>query len=262
MYNLPEMQSDNRAFWGAMRVELSRLGLDELSDDLDFARRPVPVEIETDTLFTQVCGYPLQTIYRRQATLLGAPVYADKYCKGSTHCGVFIVGANSRFERLEDLRGCRYAYNSRHSNSGMNPPRRAIADIAGAKPFFGSIAETHSHPGNIERVARGEIDATCVDNVTYAFLARHRPALTEGTRVLAATPPSPSIPFVTTVQAPADLKDALRKALFRVARAEEWAGVRAGLMQQDIVPIDDELPYEELLRYESEARALGYPELQ
>ena len=89
---------------------------------------------------------------------------------------VNFVGANSRFKQLEDLRGCRFAYNSRHSNSGMNLPRRAIAEIAGGKPFFGAIAETHSHPGNIERVARGEIDATCVDNVTYAFVARHRPA--------------------------------------------------------------------------------------
>jgi ABC-type phosphate/phosphonate transport system substrate-binding protein len=262
MYNLPEMQPDNRAFWGAMRVELSRLGLDGLPDDLDFTRRPVPAEIEIDTLFTQVCGYPLQTIYRRQAALLVAPVYSDAYCKGATHCGVFVVGAKSSFKQLADLRGSRFAFNSRHSNSGMNLPRRAIAEIAGGKPFFGSIAETHSHPGNIERVARNEIDATCVDNVTYAFIARHRPVLAEATRVLATTPPSPSIPFVTTSQATDDLKQILRKALYRVARAEEWAGVRAGLLLQDIVPIGDESPYEELLRYETEARALGYPELQ
>jgi ABC-type phosphate/phosphonate transport system substrate-binding protein len=262
MYNLPEMQSDNRAFWGAMQVELSLLGLADLPNELDFTRRPVPAEIETDTLFTQVCGYPLQTIYHRQATLLGAPVYADKYCNGATHSGVFIVGANSRFKQLEDLRGCRFAYNSRHSNSGMNLPRRAIAEIAGGKPFFGSIAETHSHSANIERVARDEIDATCVDNVTYAFVARHRPALADATRVLATTLPSPSIPFVTTFRAPAELKVALRKALFRVARAEEWAGVRAALLLEDIVPIGDESPYEELLRYETEARALAYPELQ
>ena len=262
MYNLPEMRPDNHAFWGAMLVELRRLGLEDLPYDLDFARHPVPVEIETDTLFTQVCGYPLQTIYRGQATLLGAPVYAVEHCNGPTHAGVFIVSANSSFKRLEDLRGCRYAYNSRHSNSGMNLPRRAIADIAGGKPFFRCIAETHSHPGNIERVARGEIDATCVDNVTYAFFARCRPALTKATRVLAPTPVSPSIPFITTVQAPADLKEALRKALFRVARAEEWAGVRARLLLQDVVPIDDESPYEDLLRYEREARALGFPELQ
>jgi ABC-type phosphate/phosphonate transport system substrate-binding protein len=262
MYNLPEMQFDNSAFWGAMRVELSRLGLDDLPGDLDFTRRPVPPEIETDTLFTQVCGYPLQTIYRRQAALLAAPVYSDIYCKGATHCGVFIVAANSKFVQLEDLRGCRFAYNSRHSNSGMNLPRRAIAEIAGGKPFFGSIAETHSHPGNIERVAKDEIDATCVDNVTYAFVARHRPALAGATRVLASTPPSPSIPFVTTSRAPGELKEALRKALLCVGRAEQWAGVRAGLLLDDVVPISDGSAYEDLLRYETEARALGYPELQ
>jgi hypothetical protein len=33
-------------------------------------------------------------------------------------------------------------------------------------------------------------------------------------------------------------------------------------MLQDIVPIGDESVYENLLRYEYEARVLGYPELQ
>ena len=86
--------------------------------------------------------------------------------------------------------------------------------------------------------------------------------LAEATRVLATTPPSPSIPFVTSAGAGADLKEALRSALLRVARADEWSRVRAGLMLQDIVPIGDESVYENLLRYEYEARVLGYPELQ
>jgi hypothetical protein len=64
------------------------------------------------------------------------------------------------------------------------------------------------------------------------------------------------------VGAGAELTEALRRALFRVARADEWAQVRAGLMLQDIVPISDESVYENLLRYEYEARMLGYPELQ
>jgi ABC-type phosphate/phosphonate transport system substrate-binding protein len=262
MYNLPEMRSENRAFWDAVRIELSNLGLDDLPEELDFELPPVPTAIDMDTLVTQVCGYPLQTIYRGQAALLAAPVYAAEYCAGATHCGIFIVSRNSSFARLEDLRGCRFAYNSRHSNSGMNLPRRSISDIARGKPFFGTIAETHSHPGNIERVARGEIDATCVDCVTYAFVARYRRPLAEATRVLATTRPSPSIPFVTSAAASAELKEALRRALLRVARADEWSRVRAGLMLQDIVPIGDESVYENLLRYEYEARVLGYPELQ
>jgi ABC-type phosphate/phosphonate transport system substrate-binding protein len=260
MYNLPEMRSLNAAFWDALRVELARRGVSDTPEALDFERRPVPAEIDADTIFTQVCGYPLQTIYRGQATILGAPVYAAKHCTGARHSGVFIVRRDSSYQHLTDLRGCRFAYNSRHSNSGMNLPRRSLADIAGGQRFLGIVTETHSQPGNIERVARGEADASCVDCVTYAFFCRHRPELGSLTRVLAVTPPSPSIPFVTSSSAPEDLKQCLRDALFAVARSEQWMDARAGLMLRDIVPIDP-ASYEVQLTYEREAQGLGYPEL-
>ena len=85
MYNLREMRSLNAVFWSALRLELARCGLADTPEVLDFERRPVPAEIEADTLFTQVCGYPLQTIYRGQATILGAPVYATEHCSGASH---------------------------------------------------------------------------------------------------------------------------------------------------------------------------------
>jgi ABC-type phosphate/phosphonate transport system substrate-binding protein len=261
MYNLPEMRAANATFWDAMRHELARQGVEDVPASLEFDRKPVPAEIERNILFTQVCGYPLQTIYKGQATLLGAPVYAAEHCEGPTHAGIFIVHRGSRFERLADLKGCRFVYNSHHSNSGMNLPRRAIADIAGGAPFFGSIAETHSQPGNIERVAQGEADATCVDCVTYAFFCRHRPQLGALTRVLAVARSTPSIPFVTSQATPDDLKASLRTALGNVARAPEWADARAGLMLRDIVPVDPAI-YATQLAYEREAAELGYPELR
>jgi ABC-type phosphate/phosphonate transport system substrate-binding protein len=261
IYNLPEMQAVNADFWGAIRHELQRQDIKSLPDSLDFARRPVPERIERDTLLTQVCGYPLQTIYQGQAVLLGAPVYGAEHCVGPTHTGVFVVHRESTFAQLADLRGCNFVYNSRHSNSGMNLPRRAIAEIVKGERFFGSIVETHSQPGNIERVARREVDATCVDSVTYAFFCRHRPQLGALTRVLAVTPPSPSIPFVTSLETPVPLQDALRKALRNVARSGEWAGVRSGLMLQDIVPVEM-ASYGVQLQYEREAHASGYSELK
>jgi ABC-type phosphate/phosphonate transport system substrate-binding protein len=261
MYNLPEMQAVNADFWDAVRRELQRQGIESLPGNLDFARRPVPERIERDTLLSQVCGYPLQTIYRGQAALLGAPVYGAEHCAGATHTGVFVVHRDSTFARLADLRGCNFVYNSRHSNSGMNLPRRAIAEIVKGERFFGSIAETNSQPGNIERVARREADATCVDCVTYAFFCRHRPQLGALTRVLATTPPSPSIPFVTSLETPLPLQEALRNALRNVARSDEWAEARSGLMLQDIVPIEM-ANYGVQLQYEREARASGYSELK
>jgi ABC-type phosphate/phosphonate transport system substrate-binding protein len=260
MYNLPEMREANSAFWLAMRTELARRGFEKVPEKLDFERKPVPVEIEPDTVFTQVCGYPLQTIYSGQATLLGAPVYAADHCAEAGHAGVFLVHRDSTFQRLADLKGCTLAFNSRHSNSGMNLPRRSIADIAHDKRFFATVTETHSQPGNIERVARREVEATCVDCVTYAFFCRHRPGLASATRVLTVTPPSPSIPFVTSSRMPEEFKQRLREALFAVARSDEWSDARAGLMLHDIVPVDP-ASYGVQMRYEQEARELGYPEL-
>jgi ABC-type phosphate/phosphonate transport system substrate-binding protein len=260
MYNLPEMQGANSAFWAALRTELARLGIGDVPSSLDFTRKPVPALIESDTLFTQVCGYPLQTIYRGQAALLGAPVYTTAHCAGTTHAGVFLVHRDSKFQTLTDLKGCTFVYNSIHSNSGMNLPRRALAELSDGKPYFSSIEETHSQPGNIERVALGKADATCVDCVTYAFFCRHRPTIGALTRVLAVTPPSPSIPFVTSHQTPDAVQTALRAALANVARAPAWAEVRAGLMLADIVPIEPS-GYTIQLDYEQQAATLGYPQL-
>lgn len=256
MYNLPAMQPANAAFWAAIRAEL---GLDEAPALPDFSRPPVPGAIEPDTLFTQVCGYPLQTIFRGQARILGIPTYALPHCGPASHAGVFVVRADAPYQALADLRGCRFVYNSRDSNSGMNLPRRALAGIAGGRPFFASCAETGSQPANLERVAAGEADATCVDCVTLAFNQQHKPHL-RGLRVLAVTPPSPAIPFVTAAATPEPLFRALQAALLRVGSAPQHAAARAGLHIAAITAPEG-TDWAVQLRYEAEAAALGYATL-
>lgn len=261
LYHFPETQPHRSAFWRAIVTELERQGIDDVPGELDFKSPPVADRIAEDTRFSQVCGYPLQTIYRGQATILAAPIYAVEHCDGATHAALFVVHRESPFRSLADLRGCRFVFNSVHSNSGMNLPRRAIADIAGGEPFFGSIAETHSQGGNLERIANGEADATSVDNVTYAFFARSRPHRASLTRILAVTPPSPSIPFVTSRATDARVTAGLRRALERVGKADEWQDVRAGMMLKDIVEIDESV-YAKVMDYEREAAERGYPALR
>lgn len=261
MYNLAEMQAVNAAFWHALRTELTRLGVTGTPDVVDFTRKPVPCGIEPGTLLTQVCGWPLQTIFAGQASIVGVPVYDAPYCEGPRHAGVFIVGRDAAYGTLPDLRGCDFALNSRHSNSGMNLPRRAVAELANGAPFFGSVTETHSQPLSLERVAKGQADATCVDAVLYAFFARYRPLLAERLRVLVATPSTPAIPFVTSVGTSLKVKAVLAEALAQLARAPQWATARAGLMLRDIVSPDD-LDYPSQLRLTQEASAMGYAVLQ
>ena len=262
LYALSENEPARSAFWRAIRTELERQGIGDMPGELDFKRPPVPERIEPETRFSQVCGYPLQTIFRGQATILGAPVYDDEHCDGPTHTGAFVVHRDAPYRTLEDLRGCRFGAVARNSNSAMNLPRRAIADIAGGAPFFGSIAEgSPAQSGNLGRVARKEIDATCVDNMTLAFFAQSRPETARSLRILAVTPPSPSIPFVTSRSTDTETTEALRRALRRVGSAPEWEEVRAAMLLKDIVEIDDGA-YDTVLDYEREAAERGYPELR
>jgi ABC-type phosphate/phosphonate transport system substrate-binding protein len=120
--------------------------------------------------------------------------------------------------------------------------------------------ETGSHPGNLDRIARGEADATAVDNVTYAFWCHYRPEAARRVRVLARTLVSPAIPFVTSVATPPAAVAILRDALIRLGRKPCPAAARAGLLISNIVDVPA-AAYSRLLEYEREATELGYPVL-
>jgi ABC-type phosphate/phosphonate transport system substrate-binding protein len=261
MYNLPEMREANAAFWHAVRTEAGRLGVAGLPAALEDDRKPVPAEIEPAMIFTQVCGWPLMTIYAGQAAVLGVPIYDAPHCEGASHAGIFMVRRDAAYASVADLRGCDFVFNSVHSNSGFNLPRLVIADLAGGERFFGGIRETHSHPGNLERVARGEADATCVDCVTFAFFAHYRPALAERLRVLAATPQTPAIPFVTSAATDERRRALLTRALAAVGESPEWQEARAGLMLRGIAPAE-QADYDIPCAYARTAERLGYPVLQ
>jgi ABC-type phosphate/phosphonate transport system substrate-binding protein len=260
MYNLPEMRAANARFWGALRDLLLDAGLTDVPEALIFERGPVPPRLEEELLFSQTCGYPLETMFKGQAIRLGAPVYDVPGCEGPTHCAFFLVRSDSPAHSLADLKGGVFLLNSPVSNSGMNPPRRALAEIAGGKPLFRQVIETGGHPASLDRLLRGEGDVASIDCVTYAFWRHHRPEGAARVRILAETPLSPAIPFVTSVATPPAIVDILRAALRTVASEPCYAAARAGLMIAGIEDVPD-AAYEGLLSYEKEAAAFGYPEL-
>jgi ABC-type phosphate/phosphonate transport system substrate-binding protein len=260
MYNFPEMREVNGRFWEALRGLLFEAGLDDAPEILTFERRPVPERLEPNMLFSQTCGYPLETVFKGQAIRLGAPVYDVPGCNGATHCAFFLVRDDSPAQHLGDLKGGVFLLNSPVSNSGMNLPRRALAEIADGKPFFREIIETGGHPASLERLLRGEGDVASIDCVTYAFWRKYRPEAAARVRILGETPPSPAIPFVTSVATPPEIVEILRGALHRLGSELRYEAVRAGLMITGIEDVPD-AAYLGLLDYEREAAEHGYPAL-
>ena len=223
------------------------------------ARKPVPARIKPDTVFTQVAAGRCKPSNAGQAMVLGVPAYDAAHCAGPTHAGVFVVRRDAPFRSVADLRGCHFVFNSIHSNSGMNLPRRVIAELAGSRPFFGSI---------VRRIAsRSTSNASPRRGRCHVRGLRHlcllRPLSAQGDGAA-------SYPGRDTAHARDPVhhrhrdrsgdKDALARALRRVATEPEWAPARAAMLLLDVVP-PDQVDYQTPCRFADEAAALGYPRL-
>jgi ABC-type phosphate/phosphonate transport system substrate-binding protein len=256
MYALPEMAAANAALWGAVRA---RLGEGDAA--LSPAPMALPEAIAPETLFSQMCGYPLRRLYAGQYRLLGVPLYDLPGCGWfapgvPSHRSFIVVAHGSGLETVEALRGRRFAVNGFDSNSGMNLPRRLLAPLAGGGTFFSSMVVSGGHVRSMEMVAAGGADAASIDCVTYGFCALYRPALVAGLRVVAETPASPAIPFITAAVTPPETAAALTRIL-----VGEVGEALAGLRILAVLPPRPEA-YDAVLGYEAEAAALGYPVLR
>jgi ABC-type phosphate/phosphonate transport system substrate-binding protein len=260
MYNPPGMRAANAAFWAALGGLLREAGLEGVPETLSFDRKPVPDDIGAEVLFTQTCGYPLQTLYRGQYQLLARPRYDAAGCSGSTHSAFIVVPKTSPARRMEDLRGKRFALNSLHSNSGMSLPRLMLARMGGARPFFGEVVETGGHGPSMSLVAAGGADCASIDCLTYVFSQDYQPETVANLRILAQTPPSPTIPFVTSARTDAATVALLQQCLQQMSDDPGFGAALGGLRMAGIEPAP-EGEYSAIMSYEREAAALGYPVL-
>ena len=260
MYNFPGMRAANAAFWDALSGLLREAGVADVPEHLTVDRAPVPDGIGEEVLFTQTCGYPLQTIYKGQHQLLARPCYDAGGCVGSTHSAFIVVPRESPARTVHNLRGKRFALNSLHSNSGMNLPRRMLADLAKGAPFFSEVVETGGHGPSLRVLAAGGADCASIDCLTYVFAEDYQPELVAPLRILAQTPPSPAIPFVTSAATDAQTVAKLQLCLLAMSEDPRCRAALDGLRITRIEPAP-QAGYTALLNYEREAADLGYPDL-
>ena len=217
MYDLPEVRAANDTLWAAVASRLRKAGLRDVPDALSRQLGHHEGWRHPGLLFAQSCGYPAVHDFRAVLRIVAAPIHDAPGCSGATHCSFLLVAADSPAQGIADLRGLRFALNSWDSNTGMNLARLAFAPFARDGRFLGGIVETGGHAASLASLARGDSDAAAIDCVSYALLARHRPALADATRILARTAQSPTLPFVTASSQPAvDDNSAARRARRRV----------------------------------------------
>jgi len=205
MYDLPELRQATDDWWQGLARALRREGISEVPDNLARADDDAAFWRHPDLFLSQTCGYPLMTDLFGDLLLLGTPCYDVPGCDGVYYRSRIIVGRDSPFHTLADLRGHTCALNNRSSHSGMNALRHSIAPLSDGKAFFGDVVISGGHRHSIFMVGRGEADVAAIDCVTWALINDVAPAELSGVRMLQETAQAPGLPLVTSMATSPDL---------------------------------------------------------
>lgn len=265
MYDHPAQHDANDRLWTAIARVLRTRGVTRVPDRLDRTRGVQAIWRDPALLFGQACGYPLVADPALKLRVLAMPIYDAPGCVGATHTSVLIARVDDERTSLREFRGARAAINDPRSNTGMNLFRATLAPVAvavaGQGALFDAVIETGSHRASIVAVGMGEADLAAIDCVTYAAIARFEPELISALRIVAHSPASPTLPFVTSAATDIETVAALRLALEQVMADPELTDVRAALFLVGVAPAD-EATLAPIVALEAEAVRAGYAELR
>lgn len=203
MYDLPEHRAHTDALWAGVAEGLRARGIEaprELSRPAD-----LPADwLRPDLLLSQTCGLPFVRLLRGRVTIVGAADHGLPDCAPGRYRSRILVRADDPGRTLAEFRGRVAAINSEGSQSGAGALRTAVGAFREAGPFFARVVVTGAHAESLRAVAEGRADLAAVDAVTFEMARRHLP-FARTLRVLASTPETPGLPFVTRLGGPAGL---------------------------------------------------------
>jgi phosphonate transport system substrate-binding protein len=165
--------------------------------------------------------------------LLAAPRIGGQ----TTYRAYLIVGRDSPYQTLEDLKGKVFAFTDPGSHTGRLVPLAWLAELGrGPGTFFRHTIYTYSHDNSIQAVARGLVDAASVDGLVWDYFARRRPEFTERTRVIRVSEPYGIPPVVARSSLEPELRERIQTELLAMAQDPEGRRILDALMIEAFVP--------------------------
>jgi phosphonate transport system substrate-binding protein len=232
-----------------------------------------PVELVVGSSFDQfergevdlgvICGLPYVWLAARHpppVEPLAAPVLAgDRYGGRPVYFSDVIVGHDSPVTRLEELRGCSWAYNEPASHSGHTVTLYSLVRMGAHPGFFARVVEAGFHQRAIRLVRSGAVDAAAIDSQVLAVELRDHPDLA-GLRVIGAFGPSTIQPVVAASRLPDQLKDEVRELLVTLGDDRSAGPALDHGFIQGFTAVDD-AAYDDIRAMLATVRAAGWTSL-
>ncbi len=234
--------------------------------DLEYTPYPAPQPLEDlwrrpDLGCVFMCGYPIG-LQIAKVVPLAAPIPATAWAEGrAVYRSDLIVAANSPFQTLSDTFGHRAGWTVEHSHSGFNAFRHHLLHYRtpDRPTLYGEMSGNLITARRIlDDISEGRIDVGPLDAYWHMLIAKYRPDLTEGIRVVETTDLAPAPAFVTHPSTPAPVVDRLRAAFAGAASAPWFPPIGEALCLAGFtrMTIGDYAP---TLQWHADAKAAGYP---
>lgn len=201
---------------------------------------------EIDLAF--ICSGPFATGSNRY----GFHALATPVVRGEPYYRSYLlVGADSPFQRLQDLQGETFAFTDPDSNTGTLVPTFWLQQ-SGHHPetFFTRTIYTYSHDNSILAVARGLVDGAAVDGHIWEYYAVVDPQHTSQTRVIRKSRPFGNPPVVASSRLSPSLRKTVIDLLLSMHERPEGREILEELMIDRFVEPRDEWyePIKEMAR--------------
>jgi len=252
---------DVEAAWQALLERVSG----EAGVALTYVSYPAPQPLEhlwsrPDLGCVFMCGYPI-ALELAPVTPIAAPIPRAEWAAGRpSYRSDLIVRRDAPYRTLEDTFGHRAGWTVQHSHSGFNAFRHHL--LAYRTPdrrvlYSETVGNLVTARGVIDAVQEGRIDIGPLDAYWHMLIARHKPELTAGIRVLVSTAVAPIPAFVASAGTPADVVARLRAA-FASAAARSWFGPLSDLLLLEGFAEVTRSQFAPTLEWDRAAKAAGY----
>jgi ABC-type phosphate/phosphonate transport system substrate-binding protein len=236
--------------------------------ELPLAYTPYPAPLPLEELWRRpdlgavlMCGYPI-ALGIAEVQPIAAPVPELPWAGGRpVYRSDLIVRADSPFRRLEDSFGHRIGWTVAHSHSGFNALRHHLLPhwrARGGRPLYAEArGDLVTARRILDSVLDGSIDIGPLDAYWHALMARHRPAITAGIRVLDSTAVAPMPAFVAAPALPQPAVTRLRAAFAAAATRPWFEPLGDALCLAGFAPVTSE-SFATTLAWDRGALAAGY----
>jgi len=212
-----------------------------------------------------ICGLPY-ILFMEQVPdaleLIAAPVLlGERYQNKPIYFSDVIVAKDSSYQQLQDLRGKKWGYNEKISQSGYGITRHHLLKMGETDGFFGRVIDAKSHQNTMSLVADRKLDAGAIDTQVLEVEWIQHPELRGQLRIIDSFGPSPIQPVVVDKRMPDVLKSDIQGVLLAIGQDENAkAELAKGIFKRFVKVTDSD--YDPIRAMLEQARKANFLELQ